>query len=219
QQKTKMLPPFLYLLLLLLPNLCTPHICYPPPMLLPLPPDCLALIASIDAFSRFSPRYKRWGRHLPASTLTEPLPKYYFLEKEDYGAGGGGGTTQSPPRRSTSTGTGTGTCVLVVDVAAGAGAGAGVDPSTAVDSFGLVDVARAAREVYARCLLGRGQVGLEFPSEEGHVYVKVARLDGRPPGGVGAGRRRTAGRVRLEGGKGWLRIEGGRAVSAAAAAS
>ncbi|KAI4111190.1 MAG: hypothetical protein LQ345_006839, partial [Seirophora villosa] len=144
--------------------------------------DCLTLIAGLDALALMpgTSGPKRWGRNLPPSPSTEHIPRYYWIEDD---------RPEIPPP----------TCAVVVDMG----------PDTwAVDTFGLWEVAGAAREVYGMCLLGRGQVGLEFPGEDGHAFVRLARLDGRPPGGVGLGLG-LGRRVKLEGGAGWLRIVDG----------
>ncbi len=62
------------------------------------------------------------------------------------------------------------TCGIVVD--------AGGDPRE-VGVFSLADVVEAMRTVYRRCLVEKGQVGLEFPGE-GHIFAKLMRLEGAP---------------------------------------
>ena len=47
----------------------------------------------------------------------------------------------------------------------------------AVGTFRLGDVVEAGRAVYTECLARRGQLGLEFPTEEAHVYAKIVRVD------------------------------------------
>lgn len=49
-----------------------------------------------------------------------------------------------------------------------------------VDTFPLLDVARAASVVYERCLVGRGQEGLEFVNDDSHAYAKMIRIGGIP---------------------------------------
>lgn len=49
-----------------------------------------------------------------------------------------------------------------------------------VGTFPLRNVAVAADVAYHGCLIGKQQIGLEFPSEESHIYAKVMRLEGRP---------------------------------------
>lgn len=65
-----------------------------------------------------------------------------------------------------------------------------------VDTFPLRNVAVAADIAFYECMVGKQQIGLDFPSEEGHVYAKVMRLEGRPHlsslrGGFGDGVRRV----------------------------
>ncbi len=145
--------PVLILLLVLSPRSSLAWICFPPPHLLPPMRDCLTLIAGIDYLSNM-PREqirKRWGRHFTSTAMTERLPKWYWIDN------------RGEPNA----------CGIVVDV----------DDRyiAAVDTFRLEDVARAATEVYAQCLLQRGQIGLDFPSEGGHAFAKVMRLVGPPP--------------------------------------
>ncbi|KAI4174878.1 MAG: hypothetical protein LQ346_008163 [Caloplaca aetnensis] len=146
--------PILLSLLVLSPLSSLAWICFPPPHLLPPTRDCLTLIAGIDYLSNL-PREripKRWARHFTSTAMTERLPKWYWIDNK-----------QEPNA-----------CGIVVDVD---------DRDTAaVDTFRLEDVARAATEVYAQCLMQRGQIGLDFPSEGGHAFAKVMRLVGPPPG-------------------------------------
>ncbi|KAL8901924.1 MAG: hypothetical protein Q9207_004965 [Kuettlingeria erythrocarpa] len=156
EESTSMLTsqlPILLFLLLLSPLSSLAWICFPPPHLLPPTRDCLTRIAGIDYLSNM-PREqirKRWGRHFASTAMTERLPKWYWIDN------------RGEPNA----------CAIVVDV----------DDryATVVDIFRLEDVARAATEVYAQCLLQRGQIGLDFPSEEGRAFAKVMRLVGPPP--------------------------------------
>lgn len=92
---------------------------------------------------------KHWGRTLSTGPRTEMLPRWYYLVDEAKPAA---------------------TCGIVVD--------AGGDPRE-VGVFSLADVVEAMRAVYRRCLVEKGQVGLEFPGE-GHIFAKLARLEGAP---------------------------------------
>lgn len=136
----------------LLTSLSSAWVCYPPPQLLPVSSDCVALLEALTTLSHdpLENRVKRWSRHLASAALTEKLPKYFYL-------------VDSQQPRST-------TCAITVDAA-------GAD-FFAVGTFRLADVVEAGRAVYAECLARRGQLGLEFPSEEGHVYAKIVRVDG-----------------------------------------
>ncbi|KAI4168720.1 MAG: hypothetical protein LQ343_006156 [Gyalolechia ehrenbergii] len=146
-------PGFLFLILIL-PTLSLAWICYPPTHLLPESVDCVALILGLEQLSRLpaDEGAKRWSRHLPSTERTEQLPKWYYIVEE-----------QRPA-----------TCAIVVD--------ADEREPSIVATFRLEDVVDAAKIVYSRCLIQKGQVGLEFPSEEGHVFAKVERLDRLPPG-------------------------------------
>ena len=42
----------------------------------------------------------------------------------------------------------------------------------------------AADIAFYECLVGKEQIGLEFPTEEGHVYAKVMRMEGIPDLGL-----------------------------------
>lgn len=64
------------------------------------------------------------------------------------------------------------TCAVVVDI--------GRRDRWVVDTFPLLDVARAASVVYERCLVGRGQEGLEFVNDDAHAYAKMIRIHGIP---------------------------------------
>lgn len=166
------------LLLLLSPLSSFAWICFPPPHLLPTSSDCLTLIAGMDYLSNL-PRNrvkKRWGRHFPSTPMTERLPKWYYIEEH-----------RQPS-----------TCAIVVDVQDAY--------SSTVESFRLEDVTRAGMEVYAQCLLQKGQIGLDFPSEEGHAFAKMERMDVPPILRLGAalGEGRGVRRVVLPGGQGVL---------------
>lgn len=173
-------------LLILLPTISLAWICFPPPHLLPTSEDCLALIFGLDYLSRVDTEAKRWGRHLPSTTQTEQLPKWFDV-------------VDGQGRHST--------CAIVVDVAP-------LD-SAAVGHFRIKDVADAAKSVFVQCLIKRGQVGLGFPSEDTHMFAKVVRYDRvsspvvPPPR---AGRIDREGNVRMQAlphGKGFLYIGSG----------
>ena len=139
--------------LLSLSSLSSAWVCFPAPDILPVASDCVAVINGIDWFSRLPGEnvQKRWGRHLPVTPDTETLPRWYWIEG------------RQPPT----------TCAVVLDVD-------GMD-FWEIDTFRLSAVARATTTVYSKCLVNKGQIGLDFPSEEGHVYAKLERLSGRPP--------------------------------------
>ncbi|KAI4218302.1 MAG: hypothetical protein L6R36_009026 [Xanthoria steineri] len=128
------------------------YVCFPPPGPLPLYRDCLALVNGIEWLSRqpYENLAKQWGRHLATSAHTEKLPRWYYIEE-----------------RQPST-----TCMVLVDVEGAA--------FYSVGTFPLRNVAVAADVAYHDCLIGKQQIGLEFPSEESHIYAKVMRLEGRP---------------------------------------
>ena len=74
--------------------------------------------------------------------------------------------TQQVPKVFWISGRGPTTCAIHVDVDA-------YSPF-AVDSFRLSDVASAAEEVIAQCLIPKRKVGLAYPvGVDGHVYAKV----------------------------------------------
>ncbi|KAI4239074.1 MAG: hypothetical protein LQ349_000651 [Xanthoria aureola] len=138
-------------LLLLLILPTTAYVCYPTHPL-PYRTDCMTLILGLSHLSK-QPRdiaNKHWGRTLSTGPRTEMLPRWYYLVDESQPAA---------------------TCGIVVD--------AGGDPRE-VGVFSLADVVEAMRMVYRRCLVEKGQVGLEFPGE-GHIFAKLMRLEG-PPG-------------------------------------
>ncbi|KAL8799789.1 MAG: hypothetical protein Q9182_005621 [Xanthomendoza sp. 2 TL-2023] len=145
----RLLPTLLALLLLL--TLISAYVCFPPPGPLPLLRDCRELIDSIKAMARlpYESTIKDWSRHLATTPVSEKLPRWYYIERP-----GGQGSMS--------------TCVLVVDVPR-------MD-FTAVDRFSLRNVAEAADIAFFHCLLAKRQIGLEFPSDEGHAYVQVERL-------------------------------------------
>lgn len=90
---------------------------------------------------------RAWGRHLPTTAETQKIPKLYFIDG---------------PAIST-------TCTVKVDVDR--------TDSFAVDSFRLSDVAAASARVVDDCLVRQRLIGLDYPSEAGHVYVKIMRTD------------------------------------------
>ncbi|KAL9017994.1 MAG: hypothetical protein Q9185_004663 [Variospora sp. 1 TL-2023] len=181
-----------FLLLLLLPTLSPAWTCYPPQHLLPLRQDCVALILGLHHLSTLpaDEADKRWSRHLPTTSRTEQLPKWYYIVDE-----------QRPPN----------TCTILVDAATDR-------DDAAVGNFGLRDVVSAGKAVYEACLVNKGQVGLEFPSEDAYIVAKMLRLDRSPPGimegpmdgkALGGWRNRGRGRereVRLPDGRGVLHI-------------
>ena len=74
--------------------------------------------------------------------------------------------TQKVPKVFWISGRGPTTCAIHVDVDA-------YSPF-AVDSFRVSDVASAAEEVIAQCLVPARKVGLAYPAGvDGHVYAKV----------------------------------------------
>lgn len=134
---------------LILPSLVKAYICHPATTRLPTEPDCLTLVDGLAYASQLYPAPKTWGRYVAPSALTETLPKWYWIE--------------TPPPITT--------CAIVVDIAR--------PEIWAVETFPLLEVARAAMVVFERCLLARGQVGLEFV-EDTHVYTRLVR-NGRIP--------------------------------------
>ncbi|KAL8729113.1 MAG: hypothetical protein Q9166_004944 [cf. Caloplaca sp. 2 TL-2023] len=141
------------LVLLFLSSYSSAYVCFPPPGPLPTFRDCRAVIQGIDWLSHrpLENIPKQWGRHLDTGAHTERLPRWYYIEG------------RQPPT----------TCAVLVDVD-------GMD-FLSVDTFPLRDVVVAAEIAFSQCLVGKRQIGLEFPSEEGHAYAKLTRLDGRPP--------------------------------------
>ncbi|KAL8941857.1 MAG: hypothetical protein Q9216_002001 [Gyalolechia sp. 2 TL-2023] len=139
--------------LILLPTLSLAWVCYPPPHLIPDRVDCVALILGLEhlATQPADEAVKRWGRHLPTTPRTEQLPRWYYLVDE-----------RLPPA----------SCAVLVDAMES-------EPDVVAD-FRLEDVARAAKTIYSQCLVSRGQVGLEFPTEEYRVVARLQRLDGFP---------------------------------------
>ncbi|KAG7009739.1 hypothetical protein G7Y79_00001g000110 [Physcia stellaris] len=135
---------------LLLPTFTSPYVCHPALGRLPTEPDCLALTDALAYASQLYPSPRRWGRHLVSSGETEELPRWFWIES---------------PRPTT-------TCAVVVDI--------GRRDRWVVDTFPMLDVARAASVVYQRCLVGRGQEGLEFVNDDAHAYVKMTRMNGMP---------------------------------------
>ncbi|KAL9629360.1 MAG: hypothetical protein Q9204_005316 [Flavoplaca sp. TL-2023a] len=133
-------------LLLLLP-IISAWVCYPPPGPLPTFRDCRVLINGLDWLSRqpFENIAKQWGRHLPTNLHSEKLPRWYYIEGID------------PPS----------TCAIVVDVD-------GTD-FWHVETFPLRNVVVAAEIAFYECMVGKHQLGLDFPAEWGHIYAKVIR--------------------------------------------
>ena len=140
--------------IILFSALASSWICYPPVQLLPTGQDCLTLINGLDFLSRNPAENlpKQWSRHLSTTPLTEQLPKWFYIVDE-----------ARPPT----------TCAIVVDVE-------GAGSFSAVSTFRLGDVVDAAAAVCRECLARRKQLGLEFPTEEGHVFAKLVRLDETP---------------------------------------
>ncbi|KAL8919601.1 MAG: hypothetical protein Q9172_004929 [Xanthocarpia lactea] len=161
------LPTLLSFLTLL--TLTSSYVCFPAPGPLPLYHDCTTLINALNLLSHQpdADTPKDWGRHLPTTAHSENLPRWYYIEED---------------RRHPTT------CVIVVDVN-------GMELSY-VETFTLGDVVEAAQITFFECLVGRAQIGMDFPAEWGHVYAKVMRMDGRASSrllrgnGVG-GRRRV----------------------------
>ena len=81
--------------------------------------------------------------------------------------------TEMVPKVFWISGRGPTTCAIHVDVDA-------YDP-WAVDDFRLSDVASAADEVIAQCLVAKSKLGLAYPAGlDGHVHAKVKNFEGRP---------------------------------------
>ena len=135
---------------LLLPTFINPYVCHPALARLPKESDCLALADALAYASHLYPSPKRWGRHLVPSRDTEEIPRWFWIES---------------PHPIT-------TCAVVVDISG--------REKWVVDTFPLLDVARAASVVYERCLVGRGQEGLEFVNDEAYAYAKMIRIHGLP---------------------------------------
>lgn len=116
----------------------------------PLPEDCTELVDALIASSRFPSQCtpKAWARGLPSTALTEHLPKLYWITGRPHGPT---------------------TCGVQLDV----------DPREpqAVETFGLIDVAYAAKGVLELCLLGRGMVGMERLGQGRMVVAKLVRVD------------------------------------------
>ncbi|KAL8790653.1 MAG: hypothetical protein Q9213_000501 [Squamulea squamosa] len=141
---------------LFLLSICSAYICFPPPGPLPYYRDCRTLIDGIELLS-YQPHEniaKHWGRHLPTAAYSERLPRWYYIS----------GTERAH------------TCLVVVDI--------GETDLTSVGVFPLRNVAVAASIAFFECLVGKQQIGLEFATDEGPVYVKVMKLEGRPPSGL-----------------------------------
>lgn len=99
------------------------------------------------------------------------------------------------------------TCLVVVDSA----------DFYAVERFPMRGVASSANTVLQTCVEGRGQIGIEFPGEDGPVYVKMERLGGPPPNlFLANGQRRKARRVMLPDGNSLYISDGPRANSSRA---
>ncbi|KAL8768975.1 MAG: hypothetical protein Q9209_004892 [Squamulea sp. 1 TL-2023] len=141
---------------LLFHSISSAYICFPPPGPLPFYRDCRVLIDGIDLLSHQPSENiaKHWGRHLPTAAYSEQLPRWYYIHQ----------TQQSS------------TCLVVVDVG-------GTDLTT-VGVFPLRNVVVAASIAFFQCLVGKQQIGLEFATDEAPVYVKVMKLEGRPPSGL-----------------------------------
>lgn len=67
------------------------------------------------------------------------------------------------------------------------------DDASYVGTFPLRNVAVAAEIAFYECMVGKGQIGLEFPTEEGHVFVKIYLSD-TPAAARRVGRGREGGR-------------------------
>lgn len=77
--------------------------------------------------------------------------------------------TQKVPKIYWIVGRGPTTCAVHVDVNA--------DDIFAVDTFRVSTVGMAAERIVDRCLVGEGQIGLEYPGVERYVYAKIVRTD------------------------------------------
>lgn len=138
--------------LVILATLCPKSLeieCFHARSALPNISHCQELTNAIAWLSRMpgENNVRAWGRRLPTTAETQELPKVYFIDG---------------PAIST-------TCTVKVDVDR--------TDSFAVDSFRLSDVAAASARVVDECLVGQRLIGLDYPSEAGHVYVKIIRTD------------------------------------------
>ena len=80
--------------------------------------------------------------------------------------------TQKVPKVFWIAGRGPTTCAIHVDVDS--------YDLWAVDDFRLRDVATAAEEVVAQCLVAKSKVGLAYPAgPDGHVHAKVSIVGGK----------------------------------------
>ena len=143
----------LLLLLLLSPTIILAWVCNPPTHLLPTRFDCLILINGLDELSR-NPIENQLKR------WSRHLPSTAHTEqlpKWFYVVAPG-----DPPT----------TCAIEVDAA----------DAYDVDTFSLSDIVQASKTVCIECLGRRKQLGLEFPTEGGHSYVKLVRYAGEQRG-------------------------------------
>lgn len=147
-----MIPFLLFQILLILATLCARSLgieCFHARSALPIISHCEDLINALAWLSRLPGEndVRAWGRRLPTTAETQNIPKVYFIDD---------------PAIST-------TCAVEVDVDR--------TDSFAVDSFRLSDVAAASARVVDECLVRQRLIGLDYPSEAGHVYVKIKRTD------------------------------------------
>ena len=127
-------------------------VCYPPPHLLPTDMDCLNLIMALDRL-RYKPEENRMKvwSRHLSSTSHTEMLPRWYHIVDP----------SKPPS----------TCAILVDAAA----------NDDVATFRLTDVVSASMVVHTYCLTQRRQVGLEFPSENGHVFAKIVRMTAGVP--------------------------------------
>ena len=123
-----------------------------PSGLLPLIYDCIEFVDALLEISGLPSQRvpKTWGRELPsnATALTEHLPKLYWIRYRPHGPT---------------------TCGVQLDV----------DPRqpSAVETFGLIDVANAVERIFNSCLSRRGMIGMERLGSGRSVEAKLVRVD------------------------------------------
>ena len=147
-----MVPSFLSQFLLVLATLCPRCLgteCFHARSALPILWHCQDLVNAIAGLARRpgENHLKEWGRRLPTTEQTQSLPKFYYIV---------GAVLPT-------------TCAVKVDVDR--------TDSFAVDPFRQSDVAAASERVVGRCLLRQRLIGLDYPSEAGHVYAMIIRTD------------------------------------------
>ncbi|CAF9930353.1 hypothetical protein IMSHALPRED_008149 [Imshaugia aleurites] len=124
-------------------------ICTTAPSLLPTVSDCNDLTGAIN-----------WLSSLPGENTMKAWGRRLPTTDD----------TQKVPKVFWIAGRGPTTCAIHVDVDS--------YDLWAVDDFRLRDVATAAEEVVAQCLVAKSKVGLAYPAgPDGHVHAKVVRTD------------------------------------------